>query len=101
MKLNRWLFATTMAGTLLWSTGGWSADKVEEIEVEGIIQYIPSRPDGIWRVGGYHVITTPTTEFDQDECSIAPGAFAEVEGFFHGAVLVASEIDCEDPFEDD
>lgn len=101
MNFNKRLCLTTMAATLLWSTGSWSADKAEEVEVEGIIQSIPSRPDGIWRIGGYHVITTPSTEFDQDECMITRGAFVEVEGFFHGAVLVASEIDCEDPFEDD
>lgn len=68
-------------------------------EIKGIVQSMPSKKVGVWKINGVQVKVTPQTKIDEKECLLKIGVMAEAEGIFQGKILLASELECESPEE--
>lgn len=75
----------------------FAASSSHEQEVEGIVQTMPAKKIGVWKIQGKAVKVTPQTYLDEHECSLKVGAFAEAEGHYVNQILVATKVECDLP----
>lgn len=77
-------------------------DDEGEFEFKGRIESFPGGLIGDWVIGGRTVHVTATTRIEQEDGPLAPGAFAEVEGFLRPDGSVdATRIEIEDEDDED
>lgn len=74
----------------------FAAEKSHQ-EVKGIIQSMPAKNIGSWKIDGKEVKVSAQTQIDEKECKLKVGGMAEAEGHFQGKILVATKIECEAP----
>lgn len=75
----------------------FAASSSPEQEIEGIVQTLPAKKIGIWKIQGKAVKVTPQTHLDEHECALKVGAFVEAEGHLVNQILVATEVECDIP----
>ncbi len=78
----------------------FAAEKSHQ-EVKGIIQSMPAKNIGNWKIDGKTVKVSAQTQIDEKECKLKVGGRAEAEGHFQGQILIAREIECEGPEENE
>lgn len=78
-----------------------AGEKSHEQEVKGVVQVMPAKKMGLWKIQGQQVKVTVNTRIDEKECALKVGGHAEAEGTFSGKLLVAAKIECEIPDDKD
>lgn len=77
---------------------GWAEEKNER-EVQGLVESIPVRRQGVWKIGGRHLMATAATQLKEKHCQLKVGALAEAEYKHEGKTLLAKEIKCQTEIE--
>lgn len=75
----------------------FAASSSHEQEIKGIVQAMPAKKMGVWKIQGKSVKVTPQTYIDEHECALKVGSLAEAEGRYVNQVLVATEVECDLP----
>jgi hypothetical protein len=66
-----------------------------EIEVEARVITMPESLHGPWQIGPLRFISNAETVFEDDECPLQTGGFAEVTARHTGQHWLASAVECE------
>lgn len=66
-----------------------------EIEVEARLITMPEGLHGQWQIGPLRFISNAETLFENEDCTLQAGGFAEVTARYTGQYWLASEVECE------
>jgi hypothetical protein len=83
----------------------WIATEIEcertpkpqvKVELKGTLT-TQAAPGGIWKIGNMAFKVNAQTRLDQKECPLQVNAYAEMDGYYQGKQLVATQVECERP----
>lgn len=98
---NKVALASVLFAGLALPMLAFAGEKHHEQEVKGVVQVMPAKKIGLWKIQGQQVKVTASTRIDEKECALKVGQQAEAEGAFSGKLLVATKIECEMPDDKD
>lgn len=93
--MSKVIFAALTGLVLLGALPASSQPPVTEIEVEARVISMPEGLRGQWQIGPLRFVSNANTAFENDDCSLQIGGFAEVTARHTNQGWVASEVECE------
>ncbi|MBF2053898.1 MAG: hypothetical protein IGS03_10610 [Candidatus Sericytochromatia bacterium] len=93
--MSKVIFAALTGLVVLGALPASSMPPVTEIEVEARVIRMPEGLRGQWQIGPLRFVSNADTAFENDDCTLQAGGFAEVTARYNGQQWVASEVECE------
>ena len=93
--MSKLIFAALTGLVVLGAPPASSMPPVTEIEVEARVNRMPEGLRGPGQIGPLRFVSNAETTFENDDCTLQTGGFAEVTARHNGQHWVASEVECE------